>query len=77
MITLEAMSWLRRLFAASQPGGRSSFLGHTTWNLWWTAFSLSTMFFHSQYPFTNALLIQSYTTMLYNLSNQNHHILTH
>jgi len=69
MITLDTMPWLRRLFAASQLGGLGSFPAHTTRDLWWAAVSPSTILFHSQYPSTNALLIHSYKSMLYNLSN--------
>jgi hypothetical protein len=73
MITLEAMPWLRRLFSASQLGGLGSFPGHATWDLCWMAISPSTMVFQSQYPSTKALLTHSYTSMLHNLSNQDHH----
>lgn len=69
---LQAKPQLRQLFAASQLGGLGSFPCHAIWDLWWTAASPNTLVFHSQYP-TSALLIHSYTSMIYNLSNTDHH----
>jgi len=64
------MPCLRRLFAVSQHRCLGSFPSHGMWDFWWMAVSLSTVVFQSQYPSTNALLIYSYTSVLYNLNTE-------